>query len=87
MCLQDDIGMSRFHGRRAKSHDISSIKHLWDLFGRKVREWNDVNNSMDLARALHKKWDRIPMAVVQRLIPNMTRRCGDAWGVNGGQTI
>ena len=35
-----------------------SIKHLWDLFGRKVSEWNDVNNSMDLARALHKTYGR-----------------------------
>ena len=31
---------------------------------------------MDHARALHTKWDRIPMAVVQRLIWSMTRRCG-----------
>ena len=59
-------------------HGISSIKHLWDPLGQKVREWNDVNNSMDLSRALHKKWIRIPMAVVQRLILSMTRRCGGA---------
>ena len=30
---------------------------------------------MGHARALHKKLDRIPMAVVQRLISSMTRRC------------
>ena len=39
----------------------------------KGQGWNDVNNSMD--RALHKKWDIIPMAVVQKLISSMTRRC------------
>ena len=37
-----------------KWHDISSIKHLWGLFGQKAREWNDVNNCIDLERALHK---------------------------------
>ena len=38
-----------------KWHRISSNKHLLDLFGRLVREWNDVNNLMDIERAVHKK--------------------------------
>ena len=33
----------------------SSIKHLWDLFRRYAREWNNVNNFMDHERALHKQ--------------------------------
>ena len=28
-----------------------------------MREWNGVNNLMDLERALHKKCNRIPMVV------------------------
>ena len=64
-----------------KWHDITSIKHLWDIFGRKVREWNDVNNFMDLERALHKKCNQIPMVVAQRLNSSMMRRCLGACGV------
>ena len=64
-----------------KLHDIPSIKHLGDLFGRKVREWNDVNNFMDIERALHKKCNQIPMVVAQRLISSMMRRFVGACGV------
>ena len=64
-----------------KSHDISSIKHLLPLLGRKVRRWNDVNNFMDLELVLHKKCNRIPFAVVQRLNSSRMRRCVGAWGV------
>ena len=37
--------------------DISLIVHLWDFLLRNIREWNDVNNVMDLERASHQKWD------------------------------
>ena len=47
----------------------------------KVRECNDVNNFMDLERALHKKCNQIPMAVAQRLISSIMRRCVGACGV------
>ena len=38
-------------------------------------EWNDVNNFMNLERALHKKCYQIPMVVAQRLISSIIRRC------------
>ena len=44
-------------------------------FERYVREWNDVNNFIDLELALHKKCNQIPMVVAQRLISSMMRRC------------
>ena len=70
-----------------KWHNISSIKHLWDLFERLVWEWNDVNNFMDLEHALHKKCNQIPTVVAQRLISSMMRCCVGACGVlNGGHT-
>ena len=72
--------------RLAKSHDISSIKHLWDLLERKISEWNDANNIMDLEPALHQKWIWTPMAVAQRLISSMMRHCVTASGNNGGHT-
>ena len=64
-----------------KWHDISSIKHLCDLFGQMVKEWNDANNFMNIERALHKKCNQIPMVVAQRLISSMMRRCVGACGV------
>ena len=42
--------------------------------------WNDVNNFMDFERAQHKKCNRIPMVVAQRLILSMKRRCVGASG-------
>ena len=65
--------MKLFHERPVKWHDISSIKQLWDLFGQKVGEWNDVNNFMDCIR--------IPVAVAQRLISGIMRHCVGACGV------
>ena len=48
-----------------------------------MREWNDVNDFMDLERALHKKCNRIRMAGVQGLTASRMRRCV---GVLGGLT-
>ena len=50
---------------------------LWTI----GQEWNDVNNVMDIERALHKKCNQIPMVVAQRLISSMMRRCVGACGV------
>ena len=48
-----------------------------DIYGTSfVREWDDVNNFMDLERALHKKCDQIPMG----LISSMMRLCVGACG-------
>ena len=44
-------------------------------------EWNDVNNFMDLERALHKKCNQSPMVVAQRLISSMMRRLVGVCGV------
>ena len=44
----------------ARSLDLSPIEHLWNHFGRQVRERHDVNNIRDLERALQVVWVRIP---------------------------
>ena len=41
---------------------------------------------MDLEHALHQKWNRIPVAVVQMLISSLMMSCVAALGVNGGHT-
>ena len=42
---------------------------------------------MDLERALIKKFNQIPIAVAQRLISSLMRRCVGAYGVNIGHTV
>ena len=52
-----------------------------DIYGTSWdRERNDVNNLMDVERALHKKRNRIPMALFQKLISSMMRGFLGAWG-------
>ena len=72
----------------AKSPDISPIELLWDYLqvGRKVRGRNNVSSVMDLERALHQKWNRILIAVIQRLISSMRRRCVAVCAMNRDHT-
>ena len=70
----------------ARWPDISTIEHLLDHLGRRVRERNDVNNVRDLERILHEEWTHIPMTVVCRLISSMRRWCGAVIESNGGHT-
>ena len=44
-------------------------------------EWNDINNFMDIERALHKKCNQSPMVVALRLISSMMRCCVAVCGV------
>ena len=44
-------------------------------------EWNDVNNFIDLERALPKKRNQSPMGVAQRPLSSMMRRCVGACAV------
>ena len=43
----------------SRSPDLSPIEHLWDHFGRQVRERHDVNNIHDLELALQAELVRI----------------------------
>ena len=69
-----------------KSPDILPIEHVWDHLGRKVRERNNVNSVMDLEPTVHQESNRITMAVIQRPISNMRRRCVAVCAMNGGHT-
>ena len=70
----------------ARSPDLSPIKHMWDVLGCRVRERHNVNNVRDLERALHREWNNIPMAEVNRLVPSMRRQCLAVIASNGGHT-
>ena len=70
----------------ARSLDLPPIEHLWDHFGRQVREGHDVNNIRDLERALQAEWVRIPLEVIRKLICSMRSRCLAVLAATGGHT-
>ena len=71
---------SRFYERSVKWHNIQLNIYgtsLDDMLGRGM-----MSITMYHERALHKKCNQIPMAVAQRLILSMMRRCVEAcWGL------
>ena len=78
-CILDDIGMKLFSRRTSEIAFLQLNIYgtsMDEMSGVGVRGWNDVNNVMDIERALHN-----PMAVVQRFIPSMMRRRVGAWGM------
>ena len=70
----------------SRSRDLSPIEHVWDVLGRRVRERHNVNNVHDLERALHREWNNIPLAEVNRHVSSMRRRCLAVIASNGGHT-
>ena len=48
--------------------------------------WNDVNNFIDIDRAVHKKFNQNLMVVAQWLIPSKFRHCVGVCRLNGGNT-
>ena len=69
-----------------RSPNLSLIEHMWDVLGRRVRERHTVNNVRDLERALHREWNNIPMAEVNRLVSSMRRRYLAGIASNGEHT-
>ena len=68
------------------SSDLSPIEYIWDVLGCRVREHHNVNNVRDLERALHREWNNIPMAEVNRLVSSIRRRCLAVIDSNGRHT-
>ena len=60
----------------ALSPDLNPIEHLWDEFGRRVRNGLNPPETLDeLRRALIQEWNNIPQAFIRNLIGPMRRRC------------
>ena len=59
----------------------SSIKHLWDLFRRYTREWNNVNNFTFHERALHKKCNNSYDRGSEVNFEHDETWCGCLWGL------
>ena len=50
----------------AKSPDLYLIEHIWDMFGRRVRQRDaPVQTLRDLEAALHQEWARLPQRQIQ----------------------
>ena len=71
----------------ALSPDLNLIEHLWDEFGRRVRNGLNPPETLDeLRRALIQKWNNIPHAFKRNLIGFMRRRCHAVINTNGRHT-
>ena len=70
----------------ARSPDLSPNEHLWVHLSCQVRERHDVNNILDLERALQAEWVRIPLQVIRKLISSVRRSCLAVLAANGGHT-
>ena len=71
----------------ARSPDMNSIEHLWDLLERRVRGRPQVTQTVaDLRQALIHEWRNISQADVSNLINGMRRRCTKLLREHGGHT-
>ena len=68
----------------ARSPDLSSIEHMWDILGRRVRERANVRNLRDLEQAFQAEWLNIPMRDVNKLVSSTRKRCITVMDANGG---
>jgi hypothetical protein len=67
--------------------DLNLIEHLWDEFGRRVRNGLNPPETLDeLRRALIQEWYNIPLAFIRNLIGSMRRRCQAVINARGGHT-
>jgi hypothetical protein len=67
--------------------DLSTIEHLWDELGRRVRHrQNPPETPQELCDALVHEWNNIPQAFIQRLINYISGRCEAVVAVRGGHT-
>ena len=54
------------------SPDLNPIEHIWDMFGRRVRQRDPpVQTVRDLEATLHQELARLPQRQIQRLIQGM----------------
>ena len=53
----------------AMSPDLSCIEHVWDVLGRAVQKRMAEHSTMaDLRRFLGEEWQRIPQAMIRKLV-------------------
>ena len=72
----------------ARSPDMSSIEHLWDELGRRLRDNYELpaTNVAVLADRLRHEWNSIPQATVQHTILSMPQRLAECIEKRGGHT-
>ena len=69
----------------AKSPDLNSIEHVWDLWDRSVRAI-PPRNVRELAGALVEEWGNISQQELANLVQSMRRRCTTVLNAAGGHT-
>ena len=71
----------------AYSPDLNPIEHLWDEVKRRINRRRPAPiTAAQLAIAVEEEWRNLPMAVINRLVHSMYRRCAAVVVAQGGHT-
>jgi transposase len=67
----------------AQSPDLNPIENLWSILDQQTKH-RKVNNKDQLFEAIKKAWEDLPVALLNRLVESMPRRCqavidSDGW--------
>ena len=68
----------------ARSPDLNPIEHIWNIFGRRVKErTSSVLTLNDLDQTLHQERQHLTQVQIRRLVGNMRRPLAEVIRVNG----
>jgi hypothetical protein len=71
----------------ARSPDLNTIEHLWDVVGKQVRaRRRELVSLQELRRVVQEEWDNTPQEEIQHLIESMPRRLEAVIRARGGNT-
>ena len=71
----------------AVSPDLNPIEHIWDQLQTRISRLDNPPRTIgDLANALIREWQNIPLQNIRHLIQSMQRRCRAVINARGGHT-
>ncbi|UYV82068.1 Transposase [Cordylochernes scorpioides] len=68
------------------SPDLSPIKHVWDIIGRRLHALPQPRSEDELWQMVEREWRAIPQDAIRTLIDSLPRRVAACIAVRGGPT-
>ncbi|MBJ5664516.1 hypothetical protein JGG94_23430 [Salmonella enterica subsp. enterica serovar Infantis] len=68
------------------SPDLSPIKHVWNMIGRRLRDLPQPQSDDDLWRMVDSIWSSIPQDTIRTLMSSVPRRVAACIAARGGPT-
>lgn len=69
----------------SQSPDLNPIEHMWQYLDTCIRK-RKIQNEADLWNALQEEWAAIPVAMCEKLVTSMKKRCAAVIKAQGGPT-